>query len=131
MATANLPAISHPLSRLGSSEKMTVRGVSRGEGATSQIQHELQKVSQLRPITADQMPWRLTKSSCGSRGFHKETNLPALGSVPEGFEMKRASDQSKPAIPIFGKCFISQYMFVSCKYLSSKTLCLISICHNH
>ena len=79
---------------------MTIHGVSRGEGASSQIQHELQKVSQLRPITADQMPWRLTKSSCGSR--NKETNLPSLGSVPEGFEMKRASDQSKPAIPIFG-----------------------------
>ena len=103
MAAANLPAISHPISRLGSPEKMTIRGVSRGEGASSQIQHELQKVSQLRPITADQMPWRLTKSSCGSRGFNKETNLPALGSVPEGFEMKRASDQSKPVIPIFGE----------------------------
>ena len=104
MATANLPAISHPLSRLGSPEKITVRGVSRGEGASSQIQNELQKVSQLRPITADQMPWRLTKSSCGSRGYPKETGFPALGSVPEGFETKKARDQSKPAIPIFGKC---------------------------
>lgn len=102
MATANLPAISHPLSRLGNPEKISVRGVSRGDGASSQIQHELQKVNQLRPITADQMPWRLTKSSHGSRGAVKDTNLPTLGSVPEGIEVKKASDQSKPAIPVFG-----------------------------
>ncbi|XP_028399843.1 EF-hand calcium-binding domain-containing protein 6-like [Dendronephthya gigantea] len=102
MATANLPAVAHPLSRLGSPEKISVRGVSRGQGATSQIQHELQKVNQLRPITADQIPWRLTKTSQGSRGLGKETTLPALGSLPEGFEVKKASDQSKPAIPIFG-----------------------------
>lgn len=103
MATANLPAISHPLSRLSNPEKIEVRGLSRGEGASSRIQDELQKVSQLRPITADQIPWRLTKSSCGSRGFPKDTSLPALAPVHEGVQMKRAGDQSKPTIPIFGQ----------------------------
>ena len=112
MATANLPAISHSLSRLGNPEKIAVRGVSRGEGASSQIQNELQKVSLLRPITADQMPWRLTKSSCGSRSSAKETNLPALGSLPEGVEVKKASDQSKPAIPIFGR-YTFYYIYIT------------------
>lgn len=121
MATANLPAISHPLSRLGSPQKIAVRGVSRGEGASSQIQNELQKVSQLRPITADQMPWRLTKSSCGSRGLPKESNLPALNSVPEGVEVKKVNDQSKPAIPIFGKCKFYCLRYIICTMF---TLCI-------
>lgn len=102
MATANLPAISHPLSRLGDPEKMNIRGVSRGEGASSQLHDELEKVDRLRPITADQMPWRLTKSSHGTRNYVKEKALPALGTLPEGIEVKKADDQSKPAIPVFG-----------------------------
>ena len=125
MATANLPAISHPLSRLGSPQKMAVRGVSRGENASTHIQNELQKVSQLRPITADQVPYRLTKSSCGSRGPPKETNLPALSSVPEGVEVKKVKDQSKPAIPIFGKFIFYCLPRVNCAVF---TLCIELSC---
>lgn len=105
MATANLPAISHPLSRLENAEKINVRGISRCGTTSSQLRLELEKVDRLRPITADQIPWRLTKSSHGTRNSGKldTTTLPALGTLPEGVEVKRADDQSKPAIPIFGR----------------------------
>lgn len=103
MATTNLPAIDHPLSRLNSPEKIAVRGFSRGEGASSQVRCELEKVSRLRPITADEIPWRLTKSSRGSRANENGTNLPELRTASEKTAMvKNANDHSKPAIPIFG-----------------------------
>ena len=105
MATANLPAISHPLSRLENPEKMNVRGISHCGTASSQFRYELEKVDRLRPITADQIPWRLTKSSHGTRNSGKPnvTAVPALRTLPEGVEVKRAHDHSKPAIPIFGR----------------------------
>ena len=114
MATANLPAISHPISRLENPEKINVRGISRYGTASSQFRHELEKVDRLRPITADQMPWRLTKSSHGTRNSGKldTMTVPALGTLPEGVEMKRAHDQSKPAIPIFGMSYVITYVLV-------------------
>lgn len=109
MATKNLPAIQHP-SRMDS-----VRGLSReglGTRASSRqniamsFGQDMDKNRQdaFRPRTADQIPWRLTKSggeNC-ERSSRGDVFLTALGGIPEGVEVKRADDVTKPRIPIFG-----------------------------
>lgn len=109
MATKNLPALQYP-SRIDG-----VRGISRdglGSRAASRqnismsFEQEIDKNRQdaFRPRTADQTPWRLTKSSGGNseKSPRGDVFLTALGGIPEGVEVKRADDLSKPRIPIFG-----------------------------
>lgn len=112
MATANLPAIPHPLSRAEDPMNMNVRGMSRdglrvasrqslGFGADLDSRN---KINALRPITADQVPWRLTKSSNGhAQQISPRDRGQQLGNIPEGVEVRRSQDPSKPTIPIFGK----------------------------
>ncbi|XP_032219247.2 EF-hand calcium-binding domain-containing protein 6 [Nematostella vectensis] len=100
-ATTNLPAIQHPLSRMGNPANLNVRGTSRDGPRVASRQSLNLGESKLRPITADQMPWRLTKSSNGHNQRSPRDDL-NLGNIPEGIEVRRAEDPSKPTIPIFG-----------------------------
>lgn len=106
MATTNLPAIPHPLSRMDDPTNLNVRGLSR-DGSRLASRQSLtfaqDKLNALRPITADQVPWRLTRSSNGFGGQHSPRSNGFAG-IPEGVEVKRAEDPNKPSIPIFGKC---------------------------
>ena len=108
MATTNLPAIPHPLSRMDDPTNLNVRGLSR-DGSRVASRQSLtfgqDKLNALRPITADQVPWRLTRSSNGFGGQHSPRNYGFSG-IPEGVEVKLAEDPNKPSIPIFGKCSI-------------------------
>ena len=109
MATTNLPAIQHPLSRMDDPTNLNVRGLSRdGSRAASRQSLALaqDKFTVLRPITADQVPWRLTRSANGLGQIHSPRNnsFVGMGQIPEGVEIKRAEDPSKPSIPIFGRC---------------------------
>lgn len=109
MATTNLPAIPHPLSRMEDPTNLNVRGLSR-EGSRVASRQSLtfgqdldrQKLNVLRPITADQVPYRLTRSSNGFGGQRSPRNDGFAG-IPEGVEVKFAEDPNKPTIPIFGK----------------------------
>lgn len=107
MATTNLPAIQHPLSRMEDPTNLNVRGLSR-DGSRVASRQSLtfgqDKFNALRPITADQVPWRLTRSSNGFGGQNspRNNNYAAIGQIPEGVEVKRAEDPNKPSIPIFG-----------------------------
>lgn len=107
MATTNLPAIQHPLSRMDDPTNLNVRGLSR-DGSRAASRQSLtfgqDKFNALRPITADQVPWRLTRSSNGFGGQNSPRNngFAAMGQIPEGVEVKLAEDPSKPSIPIFG-----------------------------
>lgn len=108
MATTNLPAIPHPLSRMDDPTNLNVRGLSRDGSRVASRQSltfaqdfDRGKLNALRPITADQVPWRLTRSSNGFGGQHSPRNNGFAG-IPEGVEVKRAEDPNKPSIPIFG-----------------------------
>ena len=112
MATANLPAIQHPMSRTEDPINMNVRGVSRDGSRVASRQSlsfgaDLEgknKVNAFRPLTADQVPWRLTKSSNGYGGQKSpRDHATPLGYIPEGVEVRRSQDPNKPTIPIFGK----------------------------
>ena len=112
MATTNLPAIPHPLSRMEDPTNLNVRGLSRDGSRVASRQSltfaqdfDRGKLNALRPITADQVPWRLTRSSNGFGGQHSPRNNGFAG-IPEGVEVKRAEDPNKPSIPIFGKSSI-------------------------
>ena len=112
MATTNLPAIPHPLSRMEDPTNLNVRGLSRDGSRVASRQSltfaqdfDRGKLNALRPITADQVPWRLTRSSNGFGGQHSPRNNGFTG-IPEGVEVKRAEDPNKPSIPIFGKSSI-------------------------
>jgi len=112
MATTNMPTIRHPMSNHDDPMDINIRGVSRDGSRVASRQSlnfvadldSRNKVNAFRPVTADQVPWRLTKSSHGNaveksprdRGF-------ALGNIPEGVEVRRSQDPNKPTIPIFGK----------------------------
>lgn len=109
MATTNLPAIPHPLSRMEDPTNLNVRGLSRDgsrvasrQSLTFGQEFDRQKLNALRPITADQVPWRLTRSSNGIGGQHSP-RYKGFAGIPEGVEVKIAEDPSKPTIPIFGK----------------------------
>lgn len=109
MATTNLPAIPHPLSRMEDPTNLNVRGLSR-EGSRVASRQSLtfgqdldrQKLNVLRPITADQVPYRLTRSSNGFGG-QRSPRYDGFAGIPEGVEVKFAEDPNKPTIPIFGK----------------------------
>ncbi|KAL9978672.1 hypothetical protein ACROYT_G016217 [Oculina patagonica] len=108
MATTNLPAIPHPLSRMDDPTNLNVRGLSRDGSRVASRQSltfgqdfDRGKLNALRPITADQVPWRLTRSSNGFGGQHSPRNNGFAG-IPEGVEVKLADDPRKPTIPIFG-----------------------------
>ena len=112
MATTNLPAIQHPLSRMEDPANLNVRGLSRDGSRAASRQSltfgqdfERNRLNVLRPITADQVPWRLTRSSngLGVQNSPRNAAFSAMGQIPEGVEVKRAEDPSKPSIPIFGK----------------------------
>lgn len=108
MATTNLPAIQHPLSRMDDATNLNVRGLSRdGSRAASRQSLTLaqDKLNALRPITAEQVPWRLTRSANGLGKVNSPRNnsFAGMGQIPEGVEVKRAEDPNKPSIPIFGK----------------------------
>lgn len=87
---------------------LNVRGLSR-DGSRVASRQSLtfgqDKFNALRPITADQVPWRLTRSSNGFGGQNSPRNdgFASMGQIPEGVEVKRAEDPNKPSIPIFGK----------------------------
>lgn len=108
MATTNLPAIPHPLSRMEDPTNLNVRGLSR-EGSRVASRQSLtfgqdldrQKLNVLRPITADQVPYRLTRSSNGFGG-QRSPRYDGFSGIPEGVEVKFAEDPNKPTIPIFG-----------------------------
>lgn len=108
MATTNLPAIPHPLSRMEDPTNLNVRGLSR-EGSRVASRQSLtfgqdldrQKLNVLRPITADQVPYRLTRSSNGFGG-QRSPRYDGFAGIPEGVEVKFAEDPNKPTIPIFG-----------------------------
>lgn len=116
MATTNLPAIQHPLSRMDDPTNLNVRGLSR-DGSRAASRQSLtfgqDKFNALRPITADQVPWRLTRSSNGFGGQNspRHNSFAALGQIPEGVEVKLAEDPSKPSIPIFGECVDFPFTF--------------------
>jgi len=86
---------------------LNVRGLSR-DGSRVASRQSLtfgqDKFNALRPITADQVPWRLTRSSNGFGGQNSPRNnsYAVIGQIPEGVEVKRAEDPNKPSIPIFG-----------------------------
>ncbi|XP_015764161.1 PREDICTED: EF-hand calcium-binding domain-containing protein 6-like [Acropora digitifera] len=104
MATTNLPAIQHPLSRMDDPTNLNVRGLSRdGSRAASRQSLTLaqDKLNALRPITAEQVPWRLARSANGLGKANSPRNA-GMGQIPEGVEVKRAEDPNKPSIPIFG-----------------------------
>lgn len=108
MATTNLPAIQHPLSRMDDPTNLNVRGLSRdGSRAASRQSLTLaqDKLNALRPITAEQVPWRLTRSAngLGKANSPRNNSFAGMGQIPEGVEVKRAEDPNKPSIPIFGK----------------------------
>ena len=111
MATTNLPAIQHPLSRMDDPTNLNVRGLSP-DGSRAASRQSLtfgqDKFNALRPITADQVPWRLTRSSNGFGGQNSPRNngFAAMGQIPEGVEVKLAEDPSKPSIPIFGEFYL-------------------------
>ena len=120
MATTNLPAIPHPLSRMDDPSNLNVRGLSRDGSRVASRQSltfaqdfDRGKLNALRPITADQVPWRLTRSSNGFGGQHSPRNNGFAG-IPEGVEVKRAEDPNKPSIPIFGKSSILCLIGESC-----------------
>lgn len=108
MATTNLPAIPHPLSRMEDPTNLNVRGLSR-EGSRVASRQSLtfgqdldrQKLNVLRPIMADQVPYRLTRSSNGFGG-QRSPRYDGFAGIPEGVEVKFAEDPNKPTIPIFG-----------------------------
>lgn len=107
MATTNLPAIQHPLSRMDDPTNLNVRGLSRdGSRAASRQSLTLaqDKLNALRPITAEQVPWRLTRSAngLGKANSPRNNSFAGMGQIPEGVEVKRAEDPNKPSIPIFG-----------------------------
>ena len=108
MATTNLPAIQHPLSRMDDPTNLNVRGLSR-DGSRAASRQSLtfgqDNFNALRPITADQVPWRLSRSSNGFGGQNSPRNnsFAAMRQIPEGVEVKLAEDPNKPSIPIFGK----------------------------
>lgn len=114
MAATNMPTIQHPLANNNDPMDFNVRGVSR-DGSRLASRQSLNfvtdfdarnKVNAFRPVTADQVPWRLTKSSHGSAveksprggGF-------GMGNIPEGVEVRRSQDPNKPTIPIFGELY--------------------------
>ena len=115
MATTNLPVIQHPGSRMDGPTKLNVRGLSRdGLGSRAASRQNVSfgqdmdrnRPDAFRPLTADQVPWRLMRSAGGNsqrspRGG--DVFLTALGGIPEGVEVKRAEDNTKPRIPIFGE----------------------------
>lgn len=109
MATTNLPAIQHPLSRMNDPANLNVRGSSRAASRQSLMfgqEFERGGLNALRPVTADQVPWRLTRSGNnqgGSRSPREAAVVPGLGQIPEGIEVRRAEDPNKTSIPIFGK----------------------------
>lgn len=111
MATANMPTIRHPMSHADDPMNINVRGVSR-DGARGASRQSLNfaadldsrsKVNAFRPVTADQVPWRLTKSSHGYGANEKSPRGDSMGNIPEGIEVRRSQDPNKPTIPIFGK----------------------------
>ena len=125
MATTNLPAIPHPLSRMDDPTNLNVRGLSRDGSRVASRQSltfaqdfDRGKLNALRPITADQVPWRLTRSSNGFGGQHSPRNNGFAG-IPEGVEVKRAEDPNKPSIPIFGKSSILCLVSESCLHILS------------
>lgn len=108
MATTNLPAIPHPLSRMEDPTNLNVRGLSRDGSRVASRQSltfgqdlDRQKFNALRPITADQVPYRLTRSSNGFGG-QRSPRYDGFAGIPEGVEVKFAEDPNKPTIPIFG-----------------------------
>lgn len=108
MTTTNLPAIQHPLSRMEDPTNLNVRGLSRdGSRAASRQSLTLgqDKFNALRPITAEQVPWRLTRSAngLGKATSPRNNSFAGMGQIPEGVEVKRAEDPNKPSIPIFGE----------------------------
>lgn len=123
MTTTNLPAIQHPLSRMDDPTNLNVRGLSR-DGSRAASRQSLtfgqDKLNALRPITADQVPWRLTRSSNGFGGQNSPRNngFAAMGQIPEGVEVKLAEDPSKPSIPIFGECIDLPFIFFRVKWFN-------------
>ena len=69
------------------------------------------KFNALRPITADQVPWRLIRSANGLEQINSPRNnsFAGVGQILEGIEIKKAEDPSKPSIPIFGKSLYDFY----------------------
>jgi hypothetical protein len=99
----NLPAITHPLSRLGDPGKLDVRGVSRGcdrpmSHAGSISGRPLANEGNFSPRKSVSAGGRYSKLS-------KSSPMPALqyDSIPEGVEVMQG-DPSKTRLPVFGKC---------------------------
>jgi len=112
MATTNLPVIQHPLSRTDGPMNFDVRGVSRegSRGGPSRQSlnfganlEDRNKMNAFRPITADQVSWRLAKSVHGGNQTSPRDRAVPLGNIPEGVEVRRSQDPTKPTMPIFGK----------------------------
>lgn len=91
-----LPRIEHPLSRLGSPQNMSIRGVSRtGSRADAEFKNETNPGIVLR---------RSVQSKSGLEGMRKKdvfSPLP-LEAIPEGVKVAHATDQTKPRLPVFG-----------------------------
>ena len=88
----------------GSSRNASRQNVSFGQ------EFDRSGFNALRPVTADQVPWRLTRagSQQASRSPREAAAIAGLGHIPEGVEVRHADDPMKTRIPIFGEgfCFV-------------------------
>ena len=85
--------VAHPSTRIDDPATINVRGVSRQSNTRFGDEIQQNSPTVLRPITADQMPFRSLRSP-------RHSALPPLG---ENQEVKVADDKNKPTIPIVGK----------------------------
>ena len=85
--------VPHPASRIDDPANINIRGVSRQSSNHFGGDIQLKSPNVLRPITADQLPFKTLKSP-------RHQSLPPLR---EDFDTKLAVDRNKTSLPIVGK----------------------------
>ena len=109
-----LPQIQHPLSRMSNPGDMDIRGVSRSGD------RPMSNPTGGRPLAAEgHYPVRKSNSALtgrdsrqgGRTGRENAGPTKPIDSIPEGVEVTYG-DPNKPKMPIFGKYFHQQFIFM-------------------